>query len=362
MGKDSCRWELFGRSRRASTNDGIAAVGRVAWLLAIMVLATAALAQPSPRFYVDMVYVPQVGKVLVFGGKDDENVPWGAADTIWWWDPADGSWESAAAADGPSPRGGVAIAVHQPTGTVVLFGGSHGTRAGLLPNYTDTWLLHPDTGVWERLDFEPGHHPERAFGRALEYHAASDLFVLFGGWVPPGRFYNDVWHFDLAARRWVKVAAADPPRGRNYIGWTYDPGSERVLMYGQPDDDVRDFAVYAYDPVGQAWTRGEAELDPGGIDYFLRMVYDHDSGSVVRWGGTGDDAGTAWLYDPKADEWRPLETGEPAPARRSRHAMTSVPGVGVVVFGGALTGLFQGRDLVNELWVLDVVEGRWEQR
>jgi hypothetical protein len=332
-------------------------------VLAAVVLAAAALAQPSPRFYVDMVYVPQAGKVLVFGGKDDENVPSGAADTIWWWDPADGSWESAAAADGPSPRGGVAIAVHQPTGTVVLFGGNHGTPAGLLPPYTDTWLFHPETGVWERLDFPAGQHPERAFGRVMEYHAASDTFVLFGGWVAAtGAFYNDVWHFDLATRTWAKVAAADPPRGRNYMGFTYDPGSERVLMYGQPDDDVRDFAVYAYDPVGQAWSRGEAELDPGGIDYFLRMVYDPDSGKVVRWGGTGDDAGTAWLYDPDADAWRALETGQPAPARRSRHAMTSVPGVGVVVFGGALTGLFQGRDLVNELWVLDVVEGRWEQR
>ena len=35
--------------------------------LAVMAFASAALAQPSPRFYVDMVYVPQVGKLLAFG-------------------------------------------------------------------------------------------------------------------------------------------------------------------------------------------------------------------------------------------------------------------------------------------------------
>lgn len=329
----------------------------------VLTLASAAWAQPSPRFYVDMDYVPQMGKVLVFGGQDDENIPQGAADAMWWWDPADGSWESADVVDGPSRRGGVAMAVHQPTGTVVLFGGSSGTSATSLPNtFTDTWLFRPDTGAWEKLDFGPDDRPRMGFGHAFEYHAASDLFVLFGGYSGVlDSFFNDTWHFDLSSRTWTKVDAVDPPRGRNYVGFTYDPGSEKMVLYGQPDR-VRDFVVYTYDPVTQAWGHGEAELAVGGEDYYLRMVYDHDSGKIVRWGGTGSDAGTVWLYDLAADTWSSLETGESAPVRRSRHAMTAVPGVGVVVFGGSLTGTVRGRDLVNELWVLDVNAGRWEQR
>lgn len=328
--------------------------------LGVVMLAATVWAQPSPRFYVDMEYVPQVGKVLVFGGFD-VNSTRGAPDTMWWWDPSDGSWTEGNPEGGPSPRGGASIAVHKPTGTVLMYGGGSGPNPGSFTIRPETWLYDPVTDTWESLDFVFTERPRLGVGEALAYHAGSDVFVLFGGMsLGSGVLFSDTWHFDLVSKAWTKQATTNAPAGRNYVGFDYHPGTDRMVMYGSPDY-VNDFSAYSYDPAIATWQQGSSGPKGSSPDYYSRMVYDLDSGKLVRWGGTGQHAGQVWTYDPEADVWSELETEGPAPARLSRHAMTSVPGVGVVVFGGSTAGVSPSA-LVNELWVLDVVAGRWERR
>lgn len=56
----------------------------VATLLALAVGVGVAWAQPSPRGYVDMVYVPQVDRVLVFGGQSSPRPPYPPVGGTWW--------------------------------------------------------------------------------------------------------------------------------------------------------------------------------------------------------------------------------------------------------------------------------------
>lgn len=320
-------------------------------------------AQPSPRHYVDMEYVPQVGKVLVFGGYDSGFDLSGAADAMWWWDPSDGSWTEGNLEGGPSPRGGPAIAVHAPTGMVLVYGGASGPRANSVRELPETWLYDPVADAWETLEFAMTERPLRGVGEALAYHAGADVFVLFGGMsLGTGALYADTWHFDLESKTWSKQETVNAPDGRNYVGFDYHPGVDRIVMYGSPDY-VNDFHAYIYDPASATWTEASAGPEGKDPDHYSRLVFDHDSGKLVRFGGTGGHARQVWTYDPVTDAWSELVAEGTGPSRLSRHAMTSVPGVGIVVFGGT-TGISPTvtANLTSELWVLDVVAGRWEQR
>src|SRR5690606_35877488 len=75
-------------ARRRNSSDGRSyGFWRRFWRVGPLAVLTTWLgyvaAQPSPRHYVDMEYVPQVGKVLVFGGYDSGSDLSGAADAMW---------------------------------------------------------------------------------------------------------------------------------------------------------------------------------------------------------------------------------------------------------------------------------------
>jgi len=302
-----------------------------------------------------MEYVRQVGKVLVWGGYD-------VADMMWWWDPVDGTWTEGSLDGGPVyvPNNGPGeAAVHTPTGTVLVFNGETGPDDPVPAPVT--WLYDPVAHTWESLHFPTGEGPQLGVGHMLAYHEAADVFVLFGGFSRETEsLLTDTWHFDLNSRTWSKQTTTDTPAGRNYVAFAYHPRVERVVMYGSPEF-VYDFRAYLYDPDAANWQQAASGPEGYFPDHYVRMVYDHDSDKLVRFGGRTQHAGQVWVYDPEMDAWSELETEGPAPSARSRHAMTSVPGVGVVVFGGT-TGELEPWYRVNELWVLDVEARRWERR
>lgn len=326
--------------------------------IAAMILLGWAGAQPTPRSYVNIAYVPATGKVLVFGGQVRGTIPLPQDESIWWWDPADGSWSEAVIEGAPTSRSGASIAVHETSSTVLVYGGARVSEGGARVT-PETWLFYPAESRWEQLEFEATARPLPGVGEALTYHPISDTFVLYGG-LSLSNFeeIDQTWQFDLDTRTWAKVATQGSPQPRNFVALVSDPTSGLVVMYGSPDR-IPDFHAYVFDPATGAWERRSAGPEGSRDDGYSRIVLDHDSGRLVRFGGTGEHADTPWVYDVATDSWQQLAIEGPAPEKRSRHGMTSVPGVGVVVFGGQLasSGL-----VTNELWVLEVDAGRWTQR
>ena len=327
-------------------------------LLTTLVVAfvfSAALAQPSPRGYVDMVYVPQVGKVLVFGGQAITGPPFTALGETWWYDPAEGTWEQVTTEPQPSPRSAASIEVHTPTGTVVMFGGGYFTGE-TFATFDETWLFDPASETWTLLEFAEGEAPGSAIGEMFAYHEAADTFVMFGGLILDGfRFLSDTWHFDLATRTWTKVATARTASATNYNAFAYDPRTERLVMSGG-QFEMQD-EVWTYDPREATW-QGGARVPTGPEVPYARKVYDPDSGMLVRFGGLNEPAGTVWTIDDSLT-WSLLEVDGPTPDSLSRHAMVAVPGVGVMTFGGVYD---DGDSYHDNVWILDVNDRRWERR
>jgi hypothetical protein len=322
------------------------------WLVAALIGAAAA--QPSPRGYVDMVYVPQVDRVLVFGGQSSPNPPYPPLGGTWWWDPRSGAWTEIVSEPQPSPRSASHLEVHAPTGTVVLFGGGKPAGGGF-DTFSETWVFDPFAQRWSLLEFD-GPTPTAEIGEQFAYHEAADLFVLHGGLTLNGfRMLNDTWHLDLSAGSWERVEPANPPPGRNYNAFGYDPRSELLVMSGGLDQGVDE--TWTYDPAARQWTfMGERDGLPE--TPYARFAYVESSGALLRLGGLGRDSGTLLRYDVTANAWTALAAANDGP-NVSRHAMVAVPGVGLVVFGGLPVG-WQGYS--NALWVYDPAVGSWQQR
>jgi hypothetical protein len=322
--------------------------------LLVAVATGVALAQPSPRGYVDMVYVPQVDKVLLFGGQSSPHPPYPPVGGTWWWDPRSGTWTEVVSRPQPSPRSASHLEVHEPTGSVVLFGGAR-PAGGRFETFSETWVFDPFEESWSLLEFD-GPTPTAEIGEQFAYHASTGLFVLHGGFTLNGfRALNGTWHFDLRAGTWERVEPVDPPPGRNYNAFGYDPGADVLVMSGGADRTPDE--TWTYDPVAFRWILAERREGLPETPY-ARFAYVEELQALVRLGGLGLDPETLWRYDAIGNVWTEFVAEAPGP-RVSRHAMTAVPGLGVVVFGGLTEGASTFND---DLWVLDVADGRWTRR
>jgi N-acetylneuraminic acid mutarotase len=194
----------------------------------------------------------------------------------------------------------------------------------------------------------------------------SGQVILFGGmnvldfmeW--EGEIYGDTWAYDPAAQRWTDLRpGGDLPSARSDGSMVYDPGTDRVILFGGTSDYAGFNDTWAYDPVGNTWT----ELEPDGDSPSARgghcMVFDPVTGKIILFGGwdgmSGLDLNDTWAYDPAANTWDELNPVGSRPPARSYHSMAYDPTSGkVILFGGGTL-----EDDYADTWAYDPVANTW---
>src|SRR5262249_10452952 len=139
---------------------------------------------------------------------------------------------------GSIPPNGVShSAVIDPVSTeLIIYGGSQANLAPL----SDTWILsniNPSPGTWTKVAVS-GAPGRWAHGAA--YDAANKRMMIFGGVDPnePGGRSSDTWVLSnvdgkTGAPAWTQVApAGSGPSGRRYFNASYDPNSNRLIIFG----------------------------------------------------------------------------------------------------------------------------------
>lgn len=104
---------------------------------------------PPHRYWHNTAYDSDTGKMVVFGGSQGGS---NILDDTWLFDYSTTTWERITTEIGPSARMNSAMVYDPDTGKVVLFGGL--AEFGEEP-YNDLWLLDVDEPVWTQLGFEP---------------------------------------------------------------------------------------------------------------------------------------------------------------------------------------------------------------
>ncbi len=153
---------------------------------------------PTGRSDAAMVYEPNTGNMILFGGVDED---FNCLDDTWSYDPAFNAWTKLTTAEMPSARSGHGMAYDPHSKTIILFGGIDSQ----LTCYADTWVFTPGTGSWTQAE-TLGAAPMARGRCALVYAKDIDKLILFGGaTVQPDStggfgtqvYLNDLWLFGV---------------------------------------------------------------------------------------------------------------------------------------------------------------------
>ncbi len=211
-------------------------------------------------------------------------------------------------------------------------------------------------------ELEPGR------GAFLCFEPGSGAILRYGGYTPTEG--NELWSFDLAARKWENPLAADyawpPPADRPGAGawWSMAWDSKRKVVWlcGGSGVAARKQPalfndIWQYDPAKKAFAPMKAKGFPkfsGGC----RIVYDSKNDVVVRapaYDGEWDamcNRDATWVYDPNKNAWEGRKTPNP-PKNALAAAFVFDPTVGKSVY------LAQGKDHLGDTWTYDAAANAW---
>lgn len=261
---------------------------------------------PEPSLFHEMVALGG-GRILLFGGLLPLEAATAPLEGTWVLDAGVGEWSVADPDPAPSPRFGHAMALHPPTGKVVLFGGGTTqprpcprTRFCTGPENNEVWHYDPVTGEWEDMTptvTDAGSWPVARFGARFSYEPVTERLVMFSGVGVFGEaftptFYDDTWVYDPVTATWEDLTSQDEaelrPIGRTTYGLAWDEETRRVMLFGGDSlSGTDDDHLWAFDPESATWEDlGAGEGGPHERWYHV-LTTDPLSGRMVLFGGTG---------------------------------------------------------------------------
>ena len=264
--------------------------GRVLTLAAMMLclFALDALAFPSARRNLEMVWSDEARGIILFGGlspQDVNGLRYEYGDT---WRFVGERWVRLYPENAPSPRYATSMTYDSARRQILLFGGAAGDEV-----FGDTWAFR--SGNWTRIETATAPPARRLAG--LAYDPVRDKTVMFGGGLVESRLF-DTWEFD--GTDW-NLVAADGPKVE-FPSLVYDAARDEILMLGTTGSEV---VMYRYEE--GTWVRIEPETLPPCAGQST-MVFREWDGTVLSYGGSCPVSGVSndtWIWD--GTDWTEME-------------------------------------------------------
>jgi hypothetical protein len=274
------------------------------------------LLSPSTRSHHVSVYDPVRKNVVLFGGLQT-NLTTYLADT-WTWNGV--TWTQAATT-GAFGRAGASAAFDEKRGELVMFGGMLGNGGNTTTNYTDTW----NGTSWTKE--APVDKPGGRESASMAYDPGLEKVVLFGGNINGGQ-WNDTWTWD--GTNWQKLTPTTSPSARHGAAMAYLPSLGKIVMFGGIVAGAVTNETWTFD--GSAWQKLTPAVSPAARSG-ATLTYDDNTKRLMLFGGSGyrDDT---WVFD--GTRWiGAVAPSDPAPSPRG-YAPAAYDQVNreLVLFGG----------------------------
>ncbi|MBZ5640826.1 MAG: hypothetical protein LAO51_18975 [Acidobacteriia bacterium] len=195
---------------------------------------------------------------------------------------------------------------------------------------TDTWV---PTGT--------GSAPTGRMSHVAVWTGA-EMVVWGGSGGLSGEAFNSGGRYDAALDAWSPTSLGDgvpPGLSSSRAVWT---GHEMIVWGGTDMAGLVSNAGGMYDPVVDSWTPTPSDATAPLARQAHTTAW--TGREMIVWGGTladGSATGTGASLDPRADTWRPVNTGPTAPSPRHDHVAVFAGGR-MVVWGGSPPALDTG--------------------
>jgi PKD repeat protein len=231
---------------------------------------------PGPLDGPALAYDPLSGQVVMYGGLQSY-APFSYTSLTWFY--SAGTWTSASLSPTPPPRLAATMVFDPDLGGVVLFGGYNNSDPTGHTLLSDTWLFK--NGGWSRLN--ASNPPPVRTWASIAYDPVQKELLLSGGSDPSGMCLGDTWTMRNAA--WTRVALTPAvPGGLCGSGLVYDPDVGAVVMTGGFNSSgIPNVGTFAFN--GTAWLSSTTAGTAREHDYGI-FSWDPTGDCLVAAGGT----------------------------------------------------------------------------
>eukprot|EP00164_Ancoracysta_twista_P000913 GFYU01001200.1.p1 GENE.GFYU01001200.1~~GFYU01001200.1.p1 ORF type:complete len:566 (-),score=134.77 GFYU01001200.1:41-1738(-) len=243
----------------------------------------------------------------------------------------------------PEPRVSHAAVMYQ--NSIYVYGGGDGKTS-----YSSLHVLDTVFDRWSRPHCKGSTPPARS-GHTLTY-IREDMLLMFGGYSAITGYSSESYLYFIDSKKWKKAAVyGTVPTGR--VGHTAVLVNEKLFVFGGSTKGVPLNDTYILDTVTYNWSSPRIS---GGVPLPRLGHSTCQVGTSVLlclFGGKmlKEPQSDAYLFNTDLMKWQTLNIeGDTMPNGRLRHTTTMITGTSLYVFGGS-----DGKDHLNDLWVLDLV-------
>lgn len=313
---------------------------------------------PEALAYHQMVYDPDTGYVILYGGQDG-SVTWpdpaGFRHETWFFDPIANVWikmleDGLATNPGGSAGGDMAYDSKE--------------KLSILSVISDdlkelqTWAYDSIENTWEQLANAP---TPPMLGQRIVYDAESDRIIMFGGLdMTKYKFVDETWVYDYHTDKWTNMEPVTHPRGRNYVGMVYDPKADRVVLWGDWNKNYTagtDDGIWTYDYNKNTWESYKHRRDGPVVRDYMMIAYDDIMDKIIMYGGYEYGNDETWAYDLTTDSWQQM-TPSTNPGVISRYGMVYAENVKAFILFGGQDGALNYQYLADT-WSYDMGSNTW---
>ncbi|MCH8824321.1 MAG: hypothetical protein IH984_12550 [Planctomycetes bacterium] len=233
-------------------------------------------------------------RIIAFGGRAGN---WDGVSETWAYDFKADTWTNMLPPTGPPWRASHAMVYDPDRGKILLFGGDDFTKA-----FNDLWEYDYGLNTWTELT--PANPPDARQMHNIVYDEKNEVMLLFGGRrAGGGAGFSDTWEYDHKTNRWRLLNPPQSPPIRDHVNLVYDIQHQKTILYCGPiSHNISEISTWAYDYGTNTWSKLSLEQSPSGDHSGL--VYNRNAGTTTYFGNSEiTDSLEVWVFDYGSMVW-----------------------------------------------------------
>ena len=226
---------------------------------------------------------------------------------------------------------------------VMVFGGFSGNTFNVVD---ETWIYDLSDNSWTQKF--PATKPSSRQSHSMSY-LGGDQVLLFGGFLEDANFSGETWIYDLSDNAWTLKNPATSPTARCNSAMASAGGDQTLIFSGVP----RTGDTWIYDLSDNNWTQKFPASNPGLLNNHAMANIGGDN--VLLFGAPYFFNDNTWVYDLSDNTWT-LKNPATKPPARYNNRLASIGGDRVLMFGGAELRL---DPIYDDTWIYDLSDDNW---